>query len=170
MSSPKIVTFALFNITTGAPLTGQAPSMSFTTYKNETGTDLTPPAIVEIGNGLYYFTPIFTAGHGIAYILNTGSGANPTGLSGYLRPEDFNTDNIDVASSTLQTAIANVASIVAILRQVAIGKAQLFTTGPDANKIVFYDTDNTTVIAKLALFDANGVPTTTNPFSHTPTS
>lgn len=150
-TSPKIVEFAVFNIGTGAPLTGAAGAMSFSTYTDETGAAITPPAIVEIGGGLYKFTPTFPSiVHGIAYMINTG--ANPTYLSGYIRPEDYFIDEID------------------LIRKLQTNKWAIITTGGDANKMVFYDDDGTTPLLKVALVDAGGTPTSTNPFARTPTT
>lgn len=169
MGSPKIVTIFVFDPITGNPVTGQAGAMSFTTYKDETGTNLSAPAITEIGGGAYKFTPIFISPvHGIVYVLNTGTGVSPTGYNGFLRPEDFNLDNLDVATSVLQTAIGTLQADTTRIKKLTVGKWEIFTGGPDANRMVFYDTDNTTVLLKVDLLDANGVPTTVNPYTRIP--
>src|SRR6185436_21089237 len=89
MASPLAVIFAVLDPATGSPVTGIAGSMSFYTYKNDLGTNLAQPSIVEVGGGLYSFTPTFTANRGIGYIINVGNEI-PGHYDGYLRPEDFN--------------------------------------------------------------------------------
>lgn len=149
MASPKIVVFSIFDITTGAPVTGATPT--WTTYKDDTGANLAQPSFVEIGGGLYYFTPVFTTNRGIAYILDTGGASNtPDKYSGYLRPEDFYVDDI------------------LDLKDEAFGKWQIFTSGPDANRLVLYRADGVTVLKKFDLADAAGAATSINPYRKTP--
>ena len=178
MSSPKIETVFLFNPTTGAPLTGQASLMSFDCYRDDQGTSLSAPTISEIGvSGVYKFTPTFSdPARGIVYILNCGSGANPTHVTRYMRPEDWNSDNTDALSSTLATA-ANLATLTSstagitttttLLVDILLGDQSVKTSGGDANRLVLLKQDGTTVIKKFNLTDANAVPTTTNPFTRT---
>ena len=144
MPSPQIITFFLF---TGGntPVTGATPS--FITYKDETGANLSQPTIHEIGGGAYYFTPVFTVGHGIAYVIGTGV-ANPPLVYGYLRPEGFGVDS---------------------LLDEAFGKWQIMTTGPDINKLVLYRSDGT-VLQKFLLEDGAGTPTYINPYARIPTT
>lgn len=149
MASPKIVVFTVFNVSTGVPAPGLTPT--FTYYKDETGTIVTPPTITELGGGNYAFTPAFSSSsHGIVYVLSTG--ANPTYLTGYLRPEDFFFYEID------------------LIRKLQTNKWSIVTTGADTNKMVFYDDDGTTPILKVALTDAAGSSTAVNPYTRTPTS
>lgn len=166
MPSPKIIGFFILDPVTGAPLTGLTPT--FVSYKNETGSDLSHPSFVEVGGGAYYFSPAFVAGHTIFYLVSTGGA--PAYLSGILRPEDFNTDNVDTPSSSLATssAVTALQGDVTILKKVATGKWAIVSSGPDNNRIVFYDVDGTTPLYKFDLKDVTGVPTTTSPFSRTP--
>lgn len=48
------------------------------------------------------------------------------------------------------------------------GKWQIFTAGPDMNRLVLYKTDGVTVLKKFDLQDDGGIPTTTNPFIRIP--
>ena len=159
MSSPTTETFFVYDLTTGAPKTGAAAGMSFDTYKNDQGTDLSQPTIFEIGGGVYGFNPTFTAGRGIAYVLNTGTGGNPAKLNRYMRPEDYNTDAIP----TIQTIVQNI-------KDYDQGKWQIFATGPNANQMWFYASDGVTVLAKYNLLDADGNPTVFSPFTRVPTT
>jgi len=175
MSSPQIVTFNVYNATTGAPLTGAALSLSFITYKDETGANISPtPTIVEIGGGAYYFTPSFPSqSHGICYVISTG--ANPSYITGYLRPEDFNGDLISTlatasAVASLATALASAQVDITTIRKLSTNRWEIVTSGANVNEMVFYDDDQITPLLKVILKDANGVPTTTNPFSRTPTT
>jgi hypothetical protein len=147
--SPKIVVFFLYDSTTGAPLAGQTPT--FSTYKDDTGTNLTQPVISEIGGGAYKFTPTFPSGRGIAFAISSGSAnALPAYQVGYLRPEDYFVDDI------------------AILKQIETGKWQIHTSGPEANRLVIYDADGTTVLYRFDLADSSGAATTVAPFRRTP--
>ena len=146
MASPKIIVFTIYNVATGVPQAGLTPS--FSVYKDDTGANLANPAITEIGGGLYKFTPAFTTGRGIAYIVATT--ANPSYLAGYLRPEDFFTDDIE------------------LIKKIETNKWTIMTVGPLANHMVIYDDDNVTPILTLLLTDAGGSPTTVNPYGRTP--
>jgi hypothetical protein len=174
MASPKILTFAVFNTTTGVPQSGLAGSLVFASYKDDTGANLTQPSFVEIGSsGIYYFLPVFTANRGIAFMIATG--ANPAYVSGYLRPEDFNIDNADATTSSVATAVGNVLTALAtaqtdltLIKKLQTNKWEIKVTGPDANRMIFYDDDDVTPILKVDLLDQNGLPTSTNPYARTP--
>jgi hypothetical protein len=148
MASPKYEAFALFNQTTGAPLTGQASLMSFLTYKDTSGTNLSQPTIVEIGGGWYGFIPTLPVdtSKGIVYILDTGTNGNPTQVSRYIRQEDYYTD------------------VLQDLAQFEMGNWEVVTTGPNTNHFVVYAQDGTTVLKKFLLKDKNGNPTASDPF------
>lgn len=145
--SPQIVAFAVTNPVTGAPITGGASGMSFTTYVNEVGSTVTPPSIVEVGGGGYKFTPTFTTGHGIFYILNTGVGNSPPFISGYIRPEDFAGDAIPD------------------LHAVAVGK---WSMNVSTNVLSLYQEDGTTLLKTFNLTDALGIPSTLSVYTRTP--
>ena len=147
MTTPKIVVFFIYSETTGEPLPGAFPI--FTTYNDDTGAPVAPPAITEIGGGAYRFTPVFTAGKGLVYTIDSAIGAAPRFQSGFLRAEDYNID------------------ILTDLGDELLGKWQLVTVGPDANRLVLYRQDNS-VLKKFDLADASDVPTFTNPFKRTP--
>lgn len=176
MGSPHIETCFLFNIATGAPLSGQSSLMSFSYYGDDLGNAITAPTITEIGtSGIYKFTPVFTdPSRCICYTLSTGTGANPVYLTRQMRPEDWNGDNTDVASSTLATsseattitsAIASVQTDTTTIINCELGDEVVVTSGGDINRLVKYEQDHTTVIKKFDLTDANGTPTTTDPYS-----
>lgn len=160
MASPKIEVIFIYNEITGAPVTGA--TFTFETYKDHTGVNLTAPSITEIGGGAYCFTPSFTTDKGIVYILRTDTAnATPKRVSRYMRPEDWNTDNSDLPISSLSATIDELSAI-------AKGKWEIKTTGPDANRLILYDTDGITVIQKFDLKDASGSPTTTSIYRRDP--
>lgn len=173
MATPKPEIIFVYNAVTGAPLSGNAGSMSFDCYKDETGSAIGPPAITEIGStGVYKFTPVFSSPgvHGIVYILNNGASAAPRRIARYMRSEDYYTDNSDVLSSTLATAsgLAAVAGDVSIIKKIETGKWAVITSGPDSNRLILYDTDGTTPLYKFDLTDSSNVPTTIEPYKRTP--
>jgi hypothetical protein len=176
MSSPKLETIFIFNQSTGVPLSGQSSLMFFDCYRDDLGNSITPPTITEIGSaGVYKFTPVFAdPARGIVYILNCGTGANPQRVTRYMRPEDWNSDNTDVLSSTLATsstatglssAIASIQTDTTLLLDCELGDESVVASGSDANRFIKYKQDGTTIIKKYNLTDANNVPTVTDPFN-----
>lgn len=144
MSSPRYEVFFAYDLATGVPLTGAAAGMSFDCYKDDTGSNLSQPAITEIGGGAYRFLPTFaSAAHGIVYVLNLGTGAAPARIARYARNEDY------ASEDGLQFQMA---------------RCKIFVSGPDANRLVVYQPDGTTVLMKFNLFDQAGAPTYSSPF------
>lgn len=151
MASPKAKIFLVLNGSTGVPLTGAAGALSFSAYKDDLGTNLSAPAITEVGGGLYRFTPTFPASpdRAVAYVLDTG-GNLPAYLSEFMRPEDWYTDSIlDLFDGLL-------------------GKWVIFNSGPDANRLVLYRADGVTVWRKFELKDVGGSPTVSAIFQRVP--
>lgn len=142
MASPQIVVFPLFD-NTQTPWPGQTPT--FSSYTDETGTPITPPVITEVAGGFYAFTPVFTANHGIAYMIDGGASAVPRYQYDWIRPEDFYVDAIKV------------------IKQVLLNRWKVFD-----NQLVVYDDDLTTVLATFNLFDDTGSPTMTKIFERVP--
>jgi hypothetical protein len=77
--------------------------------------------------------------------------------------------------TALQSAVSNIASDVTVvkadtatIKSVELGKWVIYSTGPDANRQVFYDSLNN-VIIKFNLFGPDGVtPTSENPYYRVP--
>lgn len=147
MSSPQIVVFFLYDESAGTPLTGATPT--FTTYKDDTGTTLAFPTITEVGGGAYKFTPVFPTNKGIVYVVDGGAGSIPRHQAAFVRPEDYFLD------------------IIKDLQDEIIGEWRVFTSGPDANRMVLYRQDGS-VLKKFDLKDSAGSPTTTTPFRRIP--
>lgn len=151
MASPKIEVFFLYNESTGTPLTGQVGLLTFDTYVNDLGAAVTQPSFTEIGGGAYFFTPVFAnPNRGIVYIVNSGAGATPARVARFMRPEDWTTDDIST------------------LLKYQEGRWKVFTSGPDANRLVIYDTDNVTVLKKFDLLDNTAAPGVFNILERTP--
>lgn len=147
--SPQLISFTLYSASTGTPLPGQTPT--FLTYCDETGAAILPqPTIVEIGGGGYYFIPTFHPGHGTFYVVDGGSGTASRYVSNLVRPEDYYPD------------------MILDLEDEIVGKWQVFTSGPDANRLVLYRQDGVTVLKKFDLKDSTGAPTSTLPFTRIP--
>jgi hypothetical protein len=148
MASPRYEVFFAYDLATGVPLTGAAGGMSFDTYKDETGTNLSQPAITEIGGGAYKFLPTFAStSHGVVYVLNLGTGAAPARVARYARNEDF------ASEDGLQFQMA---------------RCKIFVSGGDANRLVVYQPDGTTPLMKFDLKDQLGAPTYSSPFERVP--
>lgn len=152
MASSKDIVFFIYDSNTGAPLAGQTANLSFATYSDTSGGALTNPAITEIGGGAYKFTITFPiSGLGVVYVLACSSvNATPSYQHGFVRPEEFYIDNI------------------ATLMSINQGRWKIHTSGPDANRLVYYADDGITVLKKFDLFDADGNPTTSTPFERVP--
>lgn len=64
--------------------------------------------------------------------------------------------------------VDDVQTTVDEIKQVEEGRWKIFTTGGDANRLVFYQADGVTVLKKFDLKDSSGNPTTTNIFERVP--
>ena len=162
MPSPQYQDFVLQDSSTGALVVAQTignPGIHFLAYTDETGAALSQPTIVNLGNGHYGFIPVFTTSHNILYSITCGSGVMPASVSGFIRPEDYNTDSLDISS--LSDRVDQVLDNFE-------GKWQIFTTGIYANSMVVYKR-NGDILKIFALTDKNGNPTTVNPYTRNPT-
>lgn len=104
MASPKYEVIFLYDAATGAPYTG-ALTLTFDTYKDDLGNSLSQPTISALpgGDGAFGFLPVFAdPARGIRYIVDTGTDAViPRRSARYMRPEDWNDDNLEAMASTL---------------------------------------------------------------------
>lgn len=160
MASPKIEVVVFYDAATGAPLPGLTPTIIV--YRRDDGTDLigSAPAISAIGGGAYKFTPVSPfadPNQGITYVIDAGATAAPRYVYRHMRPEDWNDDGIPAIKADTQR--------IKVLKE---GRWKIFTSGGDANRLVLYDTDGTTVLQKWDLKDAAGAPTTTSLFERVP--
>ena len=112
-------------------------------------TPVAPPAISEVGNGAYKFTPVFPTDKGLVWVINGGAGSHPRYQAGFNRPEDYSGDLLQDMSDQM------------------FGEMRLVTTGPDANRLVLYRPDSS-VLLKFDLLDADNVPTFSAPFRRIP--
>jgi hypothetical protein len=147
MASPKIEVVVFYD-SSGVPLTGLTPT--FSTYKDDLGTNLSQPTITEIGGGAYKFTPVAVSGRGVIWVMDGGATAFPRRQAKFIRPEDYYGDDI------------------ATLLAVSTGKWEIKASGLDANRLILYDLDGTTVLQKFDLKDSLGNPTVVSPFSREP--
>ena len=134
-----------------APLTGASPI--FEAYEDFSGGPVTPPSIVEIGLGMYGFQPAPSdIANGTAYIIDGTVHANPRYASGALQPGvDVNVD------------VAAILALCTGINNLLYGRWEIYTTGANANQLLMYAPDNTTVIATFNLLDINGNPTASAP-------
>jgi hypothetical protein len=149
-NSPKVISFTVYD-NTGAPLNGIVGSITFNSYEDSSGGSPSQPAFSAAGGGQYYWTPLFAdPTKGIFYTVDCGASANPRYFSGYIRPEDWNGDLVS--------------RVVAIQE----GKKVISPFGANANQEVCYDVDGTTILQVQSLFDVNGAPTASDPYSSVP--
>ena len=72
-------------------------------------------------------------------------------------------------SADLQTNQVNLLTVVNTLKKYEEGRWKIHITGPDANRLVLYDTDDVTPLLKFDLKDSGGAATFFNPFERVPT-
>jgi hypothetical protein len=144
MSSPKNFAFTVYDPATGLPKNGIVGQLSFITYVDDTGVNVTPPAISAVAGGGYQFTPTFPTDHGIYFEIAVAGGYMPLVVPGYLRPEDYAVDSI-----------AGMVADIASLKDFQQGSWEIPTTGPDANRIVFKALDGVTVVGRYDLKHAD---------------
>lgn len=94
----------------------------------------------------------------------------PAGASVSADIADTNADVATVNTNVLalsagQTSILNV---VNTLKKYEEGRWKIHITGPDANRLVLYDTDDVTPLLKFDLKDSGGAATFFNPFERVP--
>jgi hypothetical protein len=164
--------------------TGLTPTFSFFKKASDL-TNVTPPPILEVQNGTYYFdyTPTFDI------IFEVDGGASiPTEevryISDTISPKDTYIDGAisnvknevwdltmtgHTNAGTFGRAVSDTSTHVLQLRRINEGRWKIFTSGPDANRLVLYSNDGTTVLQKWDLKDAAGSPATTNIFERIPT-
>ena len=79
------------------------------------------------------------------------------------------TVSTDIAAIKAETAdIATINTNTILIKDYTEGRWKVFTSGPDANRIVFYKLDGVTVVKKYDLLDSAGNPSSTNPFERDP--
>jgi len=70
--------------------------------------------------------------------------------------------------TTLGTDQTTILTIVELLQKYETGRWKIHLTGPNAKRLVLYDTDNTTILLKFDLKDGAGLGTYINPFERYP--
>lgn len=183
---------AVYVISFGVTDTGLTLNASnFVVFAKTAGgspTNAAPATVTAIGYGLYKFT--YVAAEDVAFVVDGGAGvaAADRYVRGVLSPADT---RLDVAISTVASDVAGLATQagldavngnVAILdarvqtQQDAInrltsfteGRWKIYTTGADANRIVYFSQDGTTVLAKFDLKDVSGNATYKSAFERVP--
>ena len=79
---------------------------------------------------------------------------------------DVGTVNTNVLA--LQAGQTSILSVVSLLKKYEEGRWKIHITGPDANRLVLYDTDDVTPLLKFDLKDSGGADTFFNPFERVP--
>lgn len=72
--------------------------------------------------------------------------------------------NLGILDARIQTQQDQVDTLYAV----SVGRWKIHTSGPDANRIVYYAEDGTTVVAKFDLKDLSGNPTFKSAFERIP--
>lgn len=158
MASPRVFGFALYSNIDGSPLAGQTPT--FLVYCDETGTDITPPSIIEVKGGMYYFVPTFRTNHALVFLIDGGVNALSRYDSQVMRPEDYDVDLI----APIDTAVAG-ASAAATIAATQATLARKFLQNnkivdPATNQEQVLDDDDSTILQAYALQTDTGSPTT----------
>ncbi len=101
MASAKYETVFYFD-ETGAPVTNHT-GITLTYYVDEDGTAVAKPVPDKLPgtHNCYGFVPVMGT-KAIHYVMDSGNdNVRPRRVSRYMRPEDYNADNADVATSTI---------------------------------------------------------------------
>lgn len=159
--------------------TGLLPSFIYFKKSFDLSDVASPPVITELvsagAGGTYYFdyAPTFD----IVYEIDGGASVAEVTIR-------YQSDTIGPADTWVDEPTSQVASDVwtdsngyadgtrgaALTRLAHIeeGRWKIFTTGGDANRLVLYDADGSTVLQKWDLKDSAGAPTSTTVFERIP--
>lgn len=104
-----------------------------------------------------------------ACVESTGAGVDalsgvPTSLTAIASTQSAHTTSLGGIVTTQSAHSLTLTD----LKDIGIGKWQVFTSGGDANRLVLYRQDGSTVLKKFDLKDAVGDPTYINPFARNP--
>ena len=138
-----------------------------------------PPTINELvaagAGGTYYYdySPSFDI---VFEVDGTASVADPDDryISDTISPRDVYIDEptsqvaADVWADVSGYPDGSKGGMLARLAHIEEGRWKIFTIGPDANRLVLYDSDGSTVLQKWDLKDSAGAATSTSVFERVP--
>lgn len=75
---------------------------------------------------------------------------------------------VQASVTALAAGQATILSVVELLKKYEEGRWKIHISGPDANRLVLYDTDDITPLLKFDLKDSGGAATFVNPFERLP--
>jgi len=81
---------------------------------------------------------------------------------------DSDIANLDSDVATVGSNVTTILTAVQLLKKYEEGRWKIHITGGDANRLVLYDTDNTTPLLKFDLKDGTGTATFAEPFERLP--
>lgn len=159
--------------------TGLLPSFIYFKNAYDLSDVMSPPGINEIvaagAGGTYYFdySPTFD----IVYEIDGGVAVldvHDRYISDTISPRDTWLDEpvsqvvTDVWSDNNAYTAGDKGAQLTRLAHIEEGHWKIFTVGPDANRLVLYDADGTTVLQKWDLKDSAGVASTTTIYERVP--
>lgn len=111
--------------------------------------------------------------------INSKIGTPVTTVSGDIASVQSDTDDIQTKIGTpsvslaadiaaIQLTVSNIEAIDILLQKYEENRWKVHKTGPDANRLVYYDNDGVTPLLKFDLFDDVGAPTSDTPFERVP--
>lgn len=121
-------------------------------------------ATISLVDSTNFFEIDATAAPGLYHILVPASHTDVVGTLQLSVLPDSNEFLSSIITAQVDNVLLDAEQAVKILRN----KLQIFTAGPDANRMVVFDNDGTTPLLKWDLTDSGGAPTTTNPYTRTP--
>ena len=94
----------------------------------------------------------------------------PVGASISADIANVDSDIVTVNSNVLALGadLTSILNVVNLLKKYEEGRWKIHITGPDANRLVLYDTDDVTPLLKFDLKDSGGSATFFNPFERVP--
>lgn len=159
--------------------TGLLPEFLYFKKAEDLSDVLSPPSINELvasgGGGTYYFdySPTFDIVYEVDGTASVTNSANRY-IADTIGPRDVYVDEpssqirVDVWGDEDGYADSTKGANLIRLAHIEEGRWKIFTTGADANRLVLYDIDGSTVIQKWDLKDSTGAATSTDIFERVP--
>jgi hypothetical protein len=183
----------LMKTTTGDPVVNIAAAQVTVTVEKADGTlvDFFPSTLqwIQVSQGAFNavgkYTLLLPASYAdqagiLTYAVGVSSAKTYMGVVKLIANEEAETKAVAdalrtdyttaraVKIDTIQTNTSALATQIQDLLDYQAGKWEIKATGPDANRLILYRPDGTTVLKKFDLKNANGDPTFVNPFQRVP--
>lgn len=137
----------------------------------DTYTRVGAPAFTTIAGDIANVTTNLATTNSTVNTINTNVNTANTSLSAITTTVNTINTNVNTANTNINTTNSTLSTLSTVITRIQLlkeGRWKLFTTGPDANRIVLYAADGTTVLQKWDLFDSAGAPSSSELFERVP--